>query len=399
MIKLLKYGIYYIFIILCGIFIGLISWSFLFIINTILHFLWLGQEIKGGILYHHLLLIPLFIISISMFLAYTYTKFTIIPKPGIMYAKEYQEYKRVKYRDFFKIYFLAMLPIIIGASVGPEAALIGLLFMMSSFISDVTKAFESKFKVKLIKVKREKFKENLLHNKLYLLKIILLYSSSASSMLFLLNKDKFPPFNLKLMPLTINFGDTLITKGLFVVIAASTFLTVGYYFGKFYHYSEKLIAKLFAYLQNIYLKMLISSCLLTFFALFLPILILSGEGTLHILSEQTILKPAFLLIILAFLKIIITHICLNGNLKGGHIFPIIFSAFLLGSGIGLLLNIDLTLAIASVTVGTTLSIFSSWLGIFLLLALFFPFKFLFILFIIALIFRERLAAEKGSNEL
>ncbi len=389
--KFFKYASYYIITALYSVLIGIIGWSFLFIVNSGIHFLWVGHEGEGAFMYEHKLLIFPFIFIGSMLLAYVYNNYEVIPRPGIKYAKEFKQNNEVKYHDFFKIYVLAMMPIFLGSSVGPEAALVGLFFMLSSYIGDATDRFEAKLGVEIIEEPQEGFVKNLKANKFYTAKIVLIYVVVAYTLLTLLGHDKFPSFNVVLEPISISSP--------FELIEILPLLIVGYLLAKFYKWSEHPIEHFMAKFDNQYLKMTITAIVLSIAAIFFPLLILSGEATLHILVDHPWASSGILLIGLSILKILLTHVCISGDLRGGHIFPIIYSAFLMGGGLSIIFGLDSTLSVAAVTVAMTLGIFSNYIAVFLLLALFFPIKLLSIIFVIVLLIGEGKAAAEDRNEL
>ncbi|WOO89697.1 hypothetical protein R2F61_03035 [Mollicutes bacterium LVI A0078] len=389
--KVVKYLMYYLVTAGYSALIGVVAWSFLFIVNTVTHFLWIGHEGEGAFMYDHKLLIIPFIWGVSMILAYVYSNYEVIPKPGIVYAKEFKQTRRVKYADFFKVYILAMIPLFLGSSVGPEAALVGLLFMLSSFIGDVTSKYEHKFGIDIAPNEHDNFLDEVKNNKLYLLKIVIIYVTVGFVLLQLLGYDKYPSFNVALEPIKINHY--------FELIEIIPLIAVGYGLGKFYQITEPLIEHQFEKISNQYIKMSITAGFLSLFAILFPVLIMSGEATLHILVEHSIMSSGLLLIGLSLLKVVITHICISGDLRGGHIFPIIYSAFLMVYGFSVIFDLDPTLAIAAVTAATALTIFSNTLAMFMLLALFFPVKLLTLIFIVILIFSERRAADNDQKEI
>ncbi len=389
--KIIKYLSYYVLTALYSIFIGLVAWSYLYIVNLVLHCLWVGEEGHIGFMYQHKYLIFPFIIIGSMLLAYTYNRYEVIPRPGIEYAKEYKLTNKVKYNDFIKVYILAMIPLFLGASVGPEAAVIGLFFMLSSYLGDKTDKIESKLNVSIINNKQDKFIDTIKKNPLYLLKLITVYFFVSYTVFHMLAIDKFPSFNVFLQPVELN--------SYFELIEMIPLLFIGYILAKFYKITEHPIEHFFSNINNQYIKMLITGIILSLAAYYAPILIMSGEATLHILVEHPVLTSGISLIILSLLKILLTHICISGDLKGGHIFPIIYTSFLMGAGLSIIFNLDFTLAIAAITTGMTLTIFSNYIAIFLLLALFFPIKLLSLIFIMVLLYGERKSAVENRNEL
>ncbi len=391
--KLLKLLFYYVVTAIYSALIGFVAWSFLFVVNSAVTFLWLGTEegIHDGFMYEHKLFIPFFIISISLILAKVYTKMGVYPKPGIEYAKEYAKHNSVCYKDFFKIYILAFVPLMLGSSVGPEAALIGLFFMMSSFISDKTEMLENKMGLDLVTNDDDKLIKRLKENKLYLIKIIITYVTVAYTLLTLLDFDRFPTFYVKMNPVILSSYSEL----LYII----PFVLFGFVLAKIFTYIEHKTEHLFDKIDNLYIKSLISSSILSIFVLALPVLITSGEENLHRILDEHIVYTGLAFLGLALLKIVITNVCISGNLRGGHIFPIIYTAFLAGAGLSIILNTDLTLTIASVCIGMVATIFTNYFAVFMLLALFFPTKIMFVIFIVLLILRESLSAESDKKEL
>lgn len=389
--KVIKFGSYYVLTILYSILIGVVGWSFLYIVNTVVHFLWIGHEGNGAFMYEHKLLIFPFIFGVSMFLAYLYNNFEVIPRPGIAYAKEFKENQTVQYNDFVKIYLMAMIPLFLGSSVGPEAALVGLFFMLSSYIGEATDRFEKRLGVEIIEDHKDRFIDNLKANPLYMAKIAIIYVVVGFTLLELLNLDRFPSFNVAMEPVVLN--------SVWQLVEVLPLLIVGYALAKFYKLTEHPIDKIFSSIENQYLKLGLTATILSLFALCFPLLITSGEATLHILVEHPIIQNGILLILFALLKVLITHICISGDLRGGHIFPIIYSSFLMGFGISQIFGLDPTLSIAAVTSAMTMTIFSNNIAIFLLLALFFPIPILSVIFVIALLIGEKRAADEKRDEL
>ena len=81
---------------------------------------------------------------------------------------------------------------------------------------------------------------------------------------------------------------------------------------------------------------------------------------------------------IAFLKILMTNMCIHLGLKGGHFFPVIFSAVCLGYGVSLLvfsMNAAHATFAAAITTAATLSVsMKKPLAVTCLLFLCFPVK-------------------------
>lgn len=75
LVKIIKFGSYYVVTILYSILIRVIGKSFLYIVNSVVHFLWIGHKGSGVFMYEHKLFKFLFIFGVSMILTYLYSDF------------------------------------------------------------------------------------------------------------------------------------------------------------------------------------------------------------------------------------------------------------------------------------------------------------------------------------
>ena len=91
----------------------------------------------------------------------------------------------------------------------------------------------------------------------------------------------------------------------------------------------------------------------------LPVVQFSGESQMAILITDYAKYAPIAMIGIAFLKVLMTNMCIQMGLKGGHFFPLIFSAVCLGYGISLLAfpmdQAHATFA-AAITTAATLSV-------------------------------------------
>ena len=65
----------------------------------------------------------------------------------------------------------------------------------------------------------------------------------------------------------------------------------------------------------------------------LPVVQFSGESQMAVLIADYAKYAPIAMIGIAFLKVLMTNMCIQMGLKGGHFFPLIFSAVCLGYGI------------------------------------------------------------------
>ena len=65
-------------------------------------------------------------------------------------------------------------------------------------------------------------------------------------------------------------------------------------------------------------------------ATFVPQMMFSGESEIHHLMTDYVEYLPWMLLGIAFLKVLITNICIQFGLKGGHFFPLIYAGVALG---------------------------------------------------------------------
>ena len=59
----------------------------------------------------------------------------------------------------------------------------------------------------------------------------------------------------------------------------------------------------------------------------------SGEHELGTLPEEFIMYQPVMWMVIAIVKILMTNLCIQGGLKGGHFFPLIFAGACMGFGL------------------------------------------------------------------
>ena len=90
---------------------------------------------------------------------------------------------------------------------------------------------------------------------------------------------------------------------------------------------------------------------------FLPLCMFSGEHQISEVMESARQIGALTLLTIAAVKLLLTNICIDSGLKGGHFFPVIFCGICIGCAMSLLLGADPVFSAAVVTtalVGHTL---------------------------------------------
>ncbi len=126
---------------------------------------------------------------------------------------------------------------------------------------------------------------------------------------------------------------------------------IGSLFGVLYLIFDKYTLKLFERINfkySVLVTCLIGGLLLGISGTFLPLTMFSGQMEMKLLIETYAAYSPLLLIVIAVVKLIITNICIKSGWKGGHFFPVIFCGFLIGCAFSLLLDLNMGFTVAIV---------------------------------------------------
>ena len=88
----------------------------------------------------------------------------------------------------------------------------------------------------------------------------------------------------------------------------------------------------------------------------LPMTMFSGESQIYLLLDTGAELGLIILILTSILKIVLTNVCIETGLKGGHFFPLIFSGTAMGYAMSILLNMDPVISMSIVTASFMASI-------------------------------------------
>lgn len=97
------------------------------------------------------------------------------------------------------------------------------------------------------------------------------------------------------------------------------------------------------------LSCMLAGLLLAIIGLAFPWTMFSGEHQMGVLMDVWEEEGALNLILITFMKLILVNICINLGWKGGSIFPIIFSGVALGFAMAMIIGIEPVFAVAVVT--------------------------------------------------
>lgn len=277
------------------------------------------------------------------------------------------------YNKIVVIIVAAMLPLVFGSSVGPEAGMVGVLVALgcwanenlkfakknADFYSSVGMAvslsilFYSPLFGFFSAVEREDDSpaDGSNFDRSSKLLVYGISITSALSVLFLLNhlfgkvSEGFP-----------SFGNAQPDKWDFLMMVV--YIICGILLGFFFEKSEELMAKLSGKLPPV-LGEVLAGLILGGAVSILPVLQFSGESQMSVLITDYARYAPMAMIGIAILKVLLTNLCIQMGLKGGHFFPLIFAAVCLGYGISLLvfpMDAEHAVFAAAITTSATMSV-------------------------------------------
>lgn len=322
-----------------GLIVGVGAALFLTLVNFLIEFVWVSIP--------HMVSIPFYPILVGLFggvlVGLVQTKFGNYPITMHETLSEFKQKGRVTYQDQIgKNFLAAVIVLMFGASLGPEAALSGILGGMITWMGDHLK-LTLKNKERLLKLGigtmlaaifraplagiGEAFEEHNYPTIDNRLKRILLYGLSTLFGLigFLSVKRLFPEESV----FTLYFSKTIVWKWQAIVLVPLAFL-VGGLFGILFLKIEMITDELARKLNHPILAALIAGLCIGVFALWSPYFLFSGEHQLFPFSKEAIQFPLFNLVLLGIGKATLTNICFSFGWRGGKIFPAIFSSTAIG---------------------------------------------------------------------
>lgn len=349
--------IFALFTLLIGAFAGAFVWCFFFLLNHGINFIWhvIPKEILSPI---NAWWWPMAICTIGgLVIGLFERKFGAYPESLNKVMAQVKTTRRYEYKHLGASAGGALLPLLFGGSIGPEAGLTGVIAGLCTWVGDRLKFLGKEFRG------------------LSSLGTAAVLSAVFSAPLFglaapLLGSCDEPPANTKIeIPKTTKIiVYTLAVAGAFGIMIAlrSVFgggeglphfseINVGWYevalviplalvggaIGLLYHVFD-------AFSQSIAQKMgdrplaktLLAGLVLGALGTIFPFVMFAGESQTGELAQTWMTLGAGFLIFTGFLKIFITPFCLRLGWRGGHFFPTIFAGICLGYGFALLSGAD-----------------------------------------------------------
>lgn len=307
--------------------------------------------------------------------------------------------KRYEYKNMLVMMIAALLPLLIGSSVGPEAGLTGIIVGLCYWAGDNLKFAKQ-------------------HTKEYS------QIGAAVSLSVLFQAPLFGIFEVEEDPdmqlAELGRGSKIFIYG--IALAAGTgsyvglsallgggmsgipsfdtvmvqridyvmmfvYMLCGCVLAYFYETTHTVTGVIAGKIPGIAKEILAGICL-GVIGMLIPAVMFSGEEQMGALMKEYAGYMAIALIGVAFLKIVLTNLCIQFGLKGGHFFPVIFAGVCLGYGLAMLFfgqQGDSHAVFAAAIVTSTLlgGIMKKPLAVTMLLFLCFPVKIFIWIFIAA----------------
>ncbi len=161
---------------------------------------------------------------------------------------------------------------------------------------------------------------------------------------------------------------------------------VGVVFGYLYLAFEHGTHRFFTGLQEKYpilVSTLLGGLILSVMGTVLPLTMFSGEHQIHTLTETYLDFAPWVLILTGAAKLLLTNVCIQSGWRGGHFFPVIFCGISIGYGVAMLSGLNIAFCLGVVTASLPGVIMRKPLAVTLLLLLCFPARVIPWLFIAA----------------
>lgn len=325
-----------------GLLVGIMSAAFLSLTNFMIDVVW--TSIPEG------LSLPLYPILVGLIggclVGLIQTKVGRYPTTMHETLSEFKQKKRVTYKKQIGRNFLSALVVLMfGASLGPEAALAGIMGGLITWVGDHLKLTLQRkeellelgigtmlaaiFRAPLAGVSEvfEKNDQPTFNNRM---KKIMLYALSTGFGLlgFLFVKQLFPEESI----FSLHFPKNISWKWQAVLFSPVSWL-IGGLFGLLFLKIEMLTDRLATKINNQMISALIAGLCIGIFALWSPYFLFSGEHQLLPFSQEALQLSFINLLLLGIGKAFLTNLCFSFGWRGGKIFPAIFSSVAIGFAI------------------------------------------------------------------
>lgn len=364
--------------VILGAIVGAIIWGFLRLMNLGITFIW--ETVPSWIDF------PLYTLCVctigGLLIGLWKRKFGDYPEELNVVLKEVKKTGRYPYNNVFSTLGSALFPLLIGASVGPEAGLTGVIAGLCTWVGDKLKRFRKEVEEltaigmsatlgTIFRSPMFGFVEPIEADRDTVLpktsKIVLYFAAILSSFgaFILMNKFLGGSGGIE----GIEGEHVELTTYLYAIPLSLVGIAAGYLYFLF----KKLTSTISHRLKKFtVLRAVAGGLLMGVAGTFLPLTMYSGEHQIgEVMSNMESIGGVMLLVI-AIVKLLLTNICIDSGLKGGHFFPVIFCGISIGCAMSLLFGVSAVFCTAVVTTALVGHTLKKPLATVLLLMIVFP---------------------------
>lgn len=372
----------FVFMVFCmaiGAVIGGIIWAFLKVVHVLIDIIW--HEIPSAVALPYYTIIVCLVGGVIIGLVQKFHG----PCPDELaeVMKEYKEKGRYHYNNVPFMLLAAVLPLIFGAAIGPEAGLTGVIVGLCCWAADNFK-FAGKYLSEVPDIGVSATLGVLFHSPLFgfieplegeeddfalpkpvKTKAIFCAIIAGFAAFIILGKifgsaGEMPRFD------KVVIGNVELLYGIPILIIAIVF-------GLIYQVFDKLTRKVSEALgKKYFISAMIAAVLLGVFGTIYPLAMFSGEEEIFTLADTYQEYAPYVLLIVALVKVFLINVCINLGWRGGSFFPSIFAGVCLGYACAMLFGIDITFSVAIASAAIMTTIMKKPLAVTALLLIVFP---------------------------
>ena len=356
---------------------GVIVWSFLKVMNLGIEFLFFYFPKQFSF--------PLYTVAVclvgSLLIGFYKSKFGDYPEELNTVMAKLKKDGRYPYNNIFAVLGAALFSLLIGAAIGPEAGLTGVIAGLCCWVGDKLKRYykeaddlaaigTSATLATIFRSPMFGFVEPLEGESDAKLpkasKTVLYIAAILSSLLCFIGLNKLTGGSTGFP--SVEFGGAEFKDYLWAILLAVVGIVMGLIFIVF----EKLTHFLLGLVKNVVIRCVIGGLALGAIGTLLPLTMFAGEHQIKdVLTDGKTIGVVSLLII-AVTKLFLTNVCIASGLKGGHFFPVIFSGIAAGYAFSMIIGIDPGLCMAVVTAALLGTMLRKPIAVTLLLLILFP---------------------------
>lgn len=382
-------------VVLTGAMAGAFVWLVLFIMNVGIAVIWDGVSTWFGRFY------PVVMCLIGGIVIGLFAKrYGPYPEDLRTVMAKVKSEGRYEHDKIGRMSVAALLPLLFGGSVGPEAGLTGVIAGLCSWVGDRMRRFGSDFR-ELSEAGVVATLSALLTAPLYgfaagmtgrpsgtsdppsltrwaRAAVYILAIVGALGALMLLNHFVGGGMSLP------HYGWERIGSAELVWMVP--LILVGSLAGWIFCVSDSLLSRLSERIgERPVMKPVVAGIVLGICGAILPLTMFSGESQVEEIDAMWAGMGAALLLIIGFVKVVVTAMCVNMGWRGGHFFPVIFAGISIGYGMALVSGADPVFCLCVVTAALVGGVMRKPLMAVLLLFLCFPVLAAIPMFVAALI--------------